>query len=112
MVIMTIGGLMNKKGFTLIELLAVIVILAIIAIITSPLVLDSIALARDSSYRTSVINIAKIGEDYYAQKYLNQEAFSYDQNIYDDISFKGYKAEDGQLVINNNGQVGSCYCIW
>ena len=33
---------MNKKGFTLIELLAVIVILAIIALIATPIVLNII----------------------------------------------------------------------
>lgn len=36
----------NEKGFTLIELLAVIVILAIIALITTPIVLDLISNAR------------------------------------------------------------------
>ena len=36
----------NEKGFTLIELLAVIVILAIIALITTPIVLNVISTAR------------------------------------------------------------------
>lgn len=39
----------NQKGFTLIELLAVIVILAIIALITTPIVLNVIAKARDDA---------------------------------------------------------------
>ena len=38
---------LNKKGFTLIELLAVIVILAIIALIATPLVLKYIVKARE-----------------------------------------------------------------
>ena len=38
---------MNKKGFTLIELLAVIVILAIIALIATPLVLKYIKKAEE-----------------------------------------------------------------
>ena len=33
---------MNKKGFTLIELLAVIVILAVIALIATPMILNVI----------------------------------------------------------------------
>ena len=37
---------MNKKGFTLIELLAVIVILAIIALITAPIILGVIENAK------------------------------------------------------------------
>lgn len=40
---------MNKKGFTLIELLAVIVILAIIALIATPIILGIINEARDSA---------------------------------------------------------------
>ena len=38
---------MNKKGFTLVELLAVIVILAIIALITAPAILNVINDARE-----------------------------------------------------------------
>ena len=40
---------MNKKGFTLIELLAVIVILAIIALIATPIVLNIIKDTRESA---------------------------------------------------------------
>ena len=43
----------TKKGFTLIELLAVIVILAIIALIATPIVLDIINDSRISSYERS-----------------------------------------------------------
>ena len=40
---------MNKKGFTLIELLAVIVILAIIALIATPIVLNVIDNTKEES---------------------------------------------------------------
>ena len=40
---------MKNKGFTLIELLAVIVILAVIALIATPVVMDSLATARKQS---------------------------------------------------------------
>lgn len=43
----------NSKGFTLIELLAVIVILAIIALITTPIILNVI---EDSRKNTAVVN--------------------------------------------------------
>ena len=46
----------NKKGFTLIELLAVIVILAIIALITAPLVVGIITNSRESSNKVSATN--------------------------------------------------------
>lgn len=44
----------NKKGFTLIELLAVIVILAIIALIATPIVLNIIGKARQSAAADTV----------------------------------------------------------
>ena len=44
---------MNNKGFTLIELLAVIVILAIIALIATPIILDLIADAREQAKKRS-----------------------------------------------------------
>ena len=45
---------MNKKGFTLIELLAVIVILAIIALIVTPVVSNIITSARKAANARSV----------------------------------------------------------
>ena len=45
---------MNKKGFTLIELLAVIVILAVIALIASPIILGIIEDSREASRVRSV----------------------------------------------------------
>ena len=45
---------MNKKGFTLIELLAVIIILAVIALIATPIVLDVINDARLKTAESSV----------------------------------------------------------
>ena len=50
---------MNKKGFTLIELLAVIVILAVIALIASPIILGIIQNARESSMARSVEGYAE-----------------------------------------------------
>ena len=44
---------MNNKGFTLIELLAVIVILAIIALIATPIILDLINDARAQAKKRS-----------------------------------------------------------
>jgi type IV pilus assembly protein PilA len=43
----------NKKGFTLIELLAVMVILAILAVITTPLVLGYI---EDTKKETAMVS--------------------------------------------------------
>lgn len=63
----------NKKGFTLIELLAVIVILAIIALIATPIILNMIndakkSAAKDSAYGyidavEKYITLASMGKD-------------------------------------------------
>ena len=52
----------NMKGFTLIELLAVIVILAVIALITTPIVLGIINDAKEASNLRSVEAYAKAVE--------------------------------------------------
>ena len=44
----------KNKGFTLIELIAVLVILAIIALIVTPLVLNIVRKAKDSANKRSV----------------------------------------------------------
>ena len=53
---------MKKKGFTLIELLAVIVILAVIALIATPLIMNVIEESRKSSFRVSVENMIRAME--------------------------------------------------
>jgi len=45
---------MKKKGFTLIELLAVIIILAVIALIATPIVLNVVDNAKESARKSSV----------------------------------------------------------
>ena len=47
----------NKFGFTLIELLAVIVILAIIALIATPIVLNIIEKAKEGAARSSAYGV-------------------------------------------------------
>lgn len=54
---------MNKKGFTLIELMAVIVILSIIALITTPIVINTISSVRNElskEQKQIIINAARM----------------------------------------------------
>lgn len=60
---------MNNKGFTLIELLAVIVILAIIALIATPIILGIINDARDSAKQRSEELVVNAVELAYQTKY-------------------------------------------
>ena len=53
---------MKQKGFTLIELLAVIVILAIIALIATPLILKYIETARKDTFKNTIESIERVAE--------------------------------------------------
>lgn len=55
-----------KKGFTLIELLAVIIILAIIALIATPIVLNVVEDAKKSTAKTEAIHIVDAVNKYCA----------------------------------------------
>ena len=55
-----------KKGFTLIELLGVIVLLAVIALISTPIVLNMIREAQASADMSSAQLIVSNGHNYYA----------------------------------------------
>jgi prepilin-type N-terminal cleavage/methylation domain-containing protein len=53
---------MKKNGFTLIELLAVIVILAVIALIATPIIMNAINDARKGSVKDAAYGVAKAVE--------------------------------------------------
>src|SRR5574344_1286647 len=93
----------NKvKGFTLIELLAVIVILAIIALIITPIITGVIKKAKDSSDLRSAEAYVKAGENYYAK--TSTSGGTLDTNVIDDIEVSSKKATDGSsLVVNSDG---------
>ena len=57
----------NKKGFTLIELLAIIVILAIIAVITAPIILNVIENSKVGAAQDSALGY----KDAVSKTYLN-----------------------------------------
>ena len=77
----------NKKGFTLIELLAVIVILAIIALIATPIILNMINEARKSAAKDTALG------------YI--EAIEYNSGL-GDIGTAGYeKIEDGTYQVSD-----------
>lgn len=55
---------MNRKGFTLIELIAVITILGIIAIITVPIMYNSIKNAKEKMYEEQKLRIVDVAKKY------------------------------------------------
>ena len=101
----------NKKGFTLIELLAVIIILAVIALIATPIVLNVIESARKNANKNSVYGLIDGAKLYYIESAFDTEKqakFDGITNILPDIknSLSGKAPESGSLYINEEGNIG------
>jgi type IV pilus assembly protein PilA len=124
----------NTKGFTLIELLAVIVILAIIALIATPVIVGLIEDARKSAAANSAYGIYHSAENVYAKVLLASGnglpdiiVYTFDDDsiniTYGDaaateppiawgitaadavLDFNGTKPTGGVLTLNANGTV-------
>jgi len=103
---------MKKKGFTLIELLAVIIILAIIALIATPIVLDVINDSKKSVSKSAAAMVLDSAKLYYAEQYIKPDnAFAgYECTISnksgcDELSIDGDKPDSAIITINKEGRV-------
>ena len=94
----------NKKGFTLIELLAVIIILAVIALIATPIVLNVIESAKKSANKDSAYGLLDSAKLYYMESLLD-ESKNLSGNLIDKINISGSKPDSGSIYINNSGEV-------
>ena len=108
----------NKKGFTLIELLAVIVVLAIIALIATPIVMNTIKNAKKGAAERGADNYIKQVETAIATSKLDGNdvldgTYTIDENgnltgngLTEPITIEmnGEKPKSGSIVIKN-GQV-------
>ncbi len=107
---------MNKKAFTLIELLAVISILAIIALIITPMALETIADARKQTFLDNAKTLKKAADSYYMETNMsnktslpllvtyNNKKVSY-CNDKPGLEYKGSNPQSGNIYINTNGDV-------
>ena len=105
----------NQKGFTLIELLAVIVILAVIALIATPLVMGVINRARANAAIDSVYGYLDAVEQAVAEYQLDPEGLNFNPSgatfTIDDTNKRvvnhaiGEKPnqETGEITVNYNG---------
>ena len=94
----------NKKGFTLIELLAVIIILAVIALIATPIVLNVVDNARKSANKDSAYGLLDSAKLYYMESLLDENK-SLSGNLIDKINVSGSKPNSGTVYINNKGEI-------
>lgn len=103
-----------KKGFTLIELLSVIIILAIIALITTPVVINIIDKVKVSAHKSSASGIFNSAKLFYQEKLLTYETKDYyfkcdvDNGCISEseiLSFQGEKPKAGEINIDESGNI-------
>ena len=101
--------MMKSKGFTLIELLAVIVILAIIALIATPIVLGIIEESKEKTQRISAQYMIDTVEKAYSMAYTeNMGATPTVEQVKDKFDMSGAEwvtKEGKHTVQTTNGEV-------
>ena len=104
---------MKEKGFTLIELLAVIVILAIIALIATPIILNIIDDAREESNKRSIEMYANAIRNTIAKEYLNGsdtiEGTFTNTNLPFEVEYDG-NVECSEIDIYEDGNIYLANC--
>ena len=100
---------MNKKGFTLVELLGVLIVLVLIALITTPIVINVVNSTKKNSnhiQKELLINSAKLWQSKY-EKLISDEVGSvynlYITRLYQDglITTENYEDIEKEITITN-----------
>ena len=91
---------MKRQGFTLIELLAVIVVLAIIALIATPIVMNTIESSKKGATIESVRNMVHVAELYFISENPRYGKLSL---LDDKLNYDGQKPELGEVEVNKDG---------
>ncbi len=99
---------MKKQGFTLIELLAVIVILAVIALIATPIILNVIEESKKGSaeqsangYKEAIENQVMLNEVDSSKESIVDGVHSVDELKSLGVEVKGQEPENGNVYIEN-----------
>ena len=95
-----------KKGFTLIELLAVIIILAIVALIATPIILDVVEDARMSAAESEANMIVSGINNYCATSEMKKQMGTFDEDTDVDCTTATFDtATIGKMVNLGNASI-------
>lgn len=111
-----------KKGFTLVELLAVIVVLGIVAVITTPLIQNVIESSKMNAFKNSINSIVNIIEtDYNENTRLKITTYeisnnklickSCDNGLDIEVEYNGELKNTTGTITDNNGKINSSNII-
>ncbi len=102
---------MNNKGFTLLELLAVVVILAAIAIITTPIIYDLINSSREKAFVDTGYGLVSAARTYQTKAAGNNESLELqidyknsDKTVINKLDIRGKLPDSGVFRIDANGK--------
>ncbi|MFV0249455.1 MAG: Tfp pilus assembly protein FimT/FimU [Bacilli bacterium] len=94
----------KQRGFTLIELLAVIVIIAVIALISTPMILGVIEKSKKGAIKDSAYGISKAADLYYASNVENGVSIETTLDVTDGtLNYKG-KIDTSIVMFNDSGK--------
>ena len=118
---------MNNKGFSLPELLAVIVLIAMIALITTPIVLNVIEDSSEDVFMENALSLSKAADNYYTSltltsdtklpilitfdnkketnKYINNTTKQCETSNERILEYGGQNPDTGNIYIDNNGNI-------
>ena len=118
---------MNNKGFSLPELLAVIVLIAMIALITTPIVLNVIEDSSEDVFMDNALSLSKAADNYYTSltltsdtklpilitfdnkketnKYINNTTKQCETSNERILEYSGKNPDSGNIYIDKNSDV-------
>ena len=88
----------KKKGFTLIELLAVIIILAIIALITVPIIYNIIENSKKGAAKDSAYGYNDAISKFFIEKLISQHDYTLPDGVYAVNQANGYLVGDNETL--------------
>ena len=96
----------KEKAFTLIELLAVIIILAVIALIATPIVLNVVDSARKSAFESSAYGMIDAVKLQNSERIINNQQLEREYTLpSNDIEVQGSQPLGGTIKVDSEGRI-------